>query len=111
MYAALFEMTSWFGLEQFVFTGGSAAELLTEFEEIQSLGCLVRMGRERENAKGQKMLDKLEDILNKRESGVLTNEDLLTLDIDISLGTIKCVEIAEGDDAVEQLKAKYPKAK
>ena len=111
MYVALFEMSSWMGPEQHIVRGSSAAELLYEFEEIQHLGCLVRMGRSEEGAEGQKMLDKLEEILNKRDNGDLTNEDLLTLDIKISLGTIKCVEIAEGDNAAEQLKAKYPNAR
>lgn len=56
------------------------------------------------------MLDKLEEILEKRNYGDLTNEDLLDLDIKISFGTIKCVEITEGDDAIEKLKEKYPHA-
>lgn len=111
MYAALFEMSSWMGLDQHIVCGSSAADLLYEFEEVQSLSCLVRMGRSEEGPEGQKMLDKLEEILRKRSNGDLTNEDLLTLDIEISLGTIKCVEIAEGADADEQLKAKYPQAR
>ena len=111
MYAALFEMDSWMGLEQRIISGSSAADLLYGFEEVQHLGCLVRMGRSEEGPEGQKMLDKLEEILNLRDNGDLTNEDLLTLDIKISLGTIKCVEIAEGDDADEQLKEKYPNVK
>ncbi len=111
MYAALFEMSSWMANEQHVVTGRSASELLRKFERIQSLKCLVRMGRSEEDAEGQKMLDKLEAILKKSTRGCLTNEDLLALDIKISLGTIKCVEIAEGDDAAEQLKAKYPNSR
>lgn len=111
MYAALFEMSSWMGPEQYIVKGDSASALLHEFEDIQNLSCLVMMGRSEENAKGQKMLDKLEEILNMRASGELTNETLLSLDIKISIGTIKCAEIAEGENAVEQLKAKYPKAR
>ena len=111
MYVALFEMSSWMGLEQHIVCGNSASDLLYEFEEIQHLGCLVRMGRCEEDAEGQKMLDKLEEILNKRDNGDLTNEDLLTLDIKISLGTIKCVEIVKGAKSVQQLKDKYPNAR
>lgn len=111
MYAALFEMGSWMGPEQHIVHGNSAADLLYGFEEVQHLSCLVRMGRGRENAEGQKMLDKLEWILDKRDAGILTNEDLLTLDIKLSVGSIKCVEIIEGDNAVEQLKEKYPHAR
>ena len=42
----------------------TASELLSEFEQVQDLGCLVRMGRGQENKKGQKELDKLEAILD-----------------------------------------------
>ena len=111
MYAALFELTSWMSPEQHIIEGGSAAALLDGFESVQSLSCLVRMGRNYEDAEGQRMLDKLEAILDQRYNGDLTNEDLLTLDIKISLGTIKCVEIIEGYDASEKLKAKYPNAR
>ena len=110
MYAALFELNSW-RPEQYIITGSSAAALLDGFEDIQSLECLVRMGRSHENAKGQKELDKLEAILNKRYNGELSSVDLLGLDIKLSLGTIKCVEILVGEDAADRLKAKYPNAR
>ena len=58
-YVAVIEMTSWMGTHQHIVRGDSASELLSEFEEIQSLNCLVRMGRMEENASGQKQLDKL----------------------------------------------------
>lgn len=111
MFAALFEMTSWMGCQQYIFAGNTASDLLSEFERVQDLGCLVRMGRGQESKKGQKELDKLEAILEKYYDGSLTADDLLTLDIAISLGTIKCVCIEEGGDAVEKLKAQYPGAR
>lgn len=111
MYAALFEMASWMGCYQYILEGNSASDLLSEFEQVQDLGCLIRMGRSQESKKGQKELDKLEAILNKYYDGSLTADDLLTIDIAISLGTIKCVCIEEGDDAVETLKAQYPSAR
>lgn len=111
MFAALFEMTSWMGCQQYIFKGNTASNLLSEFERVQDLGCLVRMGRSQENKKGQKELDKLEAILEKYYDGSLTTDDLLTLDIAISLGTIKCVCIEEGDDAAEKLKKQYPGAR
>ena len=111
MFAALFEMTSWMGCHQYIFDGDNASDLLSKFERVQDLGCLVRMGRGQENKKGQKELDKLEAILDKYYDGSLTTDDLLSLDITISLGTIKCVCIEEGDDAVEKLKAQFPNAR
>lgn len=47
MYAAVFEMSSWMGPEQHIVCGNSAADLLYAFEEIQSLHCLVMMGKKR----------------------------------------------------------------
>lgn len=111
MFASLFEMTSWMGCQQYIFTGNSASDLLSAFEQVQDLGCLVRMGRSQEKKKGQEELEKLEAVLNKYYDGSLTPDDLLTLDISISIGTIKCVCIEEGDDGVEKLKAQFPNAR
>ncbi len=112
MYAALFEMTSWMGTEQYIFTGNTASEMLSRFEDVQSLECLVRMGRREErSASGKKAINDLEALWDKHYSGALTNDDLLGLDIKISIGSIKCVVILEGDDAADKLKAEYPKAR
>ncbi len=110
-YVAVIEMTSFYGLEQHIVQGDTAGEVLTNFEEIQHLGCLVRMGRQAEGAKGQKQLDILEAILNKRAIGTLTIEDLTALDIHLSLGKICFLEAFCGEGAMEALQAKYPEAK
>ena len=62
------------------------------------------MGRNSENEAGQKELDRLEAILDKYYTGNLTADDLLTLDVSISLGTIKCVCIEKGAAAADRLK-------
>ena len=110
MYAAVFEMKSWMGTERHVFTGKNAIELLDQFNEVQSLDCLVRMGYSRERSKeGKASIEKLEVLLDKRDFGKLTIEDLLTLDINISLGTIKCLKVVEGDEEIAKLKEEYSK--
>ena len=112
MFAALFEMESWLGTEQYIFEGDSASEMLSKFEAIQDLGCLVRMGRREErSATGKQSINDLEALLDKHYSGTLTNNDLLGLDIKISIGSIKCVAILDGDDAADKLKVEYPKAR
>ena len=111
MYAALFEMDSWMGNRQYIFEGESASELLAEFERVQDLACLVRMGRGEEDSEGQKALDKLERLLDKYYDGTLTIDGLLGLDVEISVGSIKCICIKEGENAVEKLKELYPGAK
>lgn len=88
----------------------NSKQLFDALNKIQSLECLVNMGLSREKAKGQKELTKLSLIIDKYDDGTLTVEDLANLDVKISIGAIKCLEIAEGDDAEVKLKEKYPKA-
>lgn len=110
-YVAVFEMTSWLGVTQHIVKGDDASELLTNFEDIQSLHCLIRHGRYEEDENGQKELDKLEEILDKRDSGELTIEELKKMDINLSLGYIKCIAIFEGEGAEERIKSVFPNAK
>ena len=112
MKAALFEMESWMGTEEYIFEGASASEMLSKFENVQDLGCLVRMGsREERSAAGKKAIRDLEALLDKHYSGELTDADLLSLDIKISIGAIKCSAIVEGEEAIADLRTAHPKAK
>ena len=110
MYAALFEMDSIFGPMQFIFQGKDATEIMTAFEDVQDLDCLVGMGRAEEDAAGQLALDKIEEIIIKYQNGCLTVEDLRAFDVRISIGAIKCVCVVESNEAISELKAQYPKA-
>ena len=110
-YIAVFEIKSWLGIMQHIVKGENASDLLYSFEDIQSLECLVRHGRYEEDKKGQKELDKLESFLYKRDAGDLTIDELKKLDITLSLGHIKCLEILGGDGAEEQIKSFFPNAK
>lgn len=112
MFAALFEMESWLGTEQYIFEGDTASEMLSRFENVQDLGCLVRMGQHEERSSaGKRAIKALEDLLDKHYSGSLTNKDLLELDVKISIGAIKCVTIVEGNEAIAQLRKDHPNAK
>ena len=110
-YVAVIEMTSWLGTYQHIVRGETPSALIEDFDNVQSLHCLVRMGRSEEDAKGQENLDVLESILEKTESRELTDDDLKLLDIKISLGTIKFLEAFVGVDNEEKLKSKYPNAR
>lgn len=111
MYAALFETRSWLGTMHFITTGDTATKLLFEFQKTQDLRCLLQMGRKEEKKKGQKELDKLQALLSKYYNEELTIEDLLTLDVSLSIGIIKCLCVEDGENAVAEIKAKYPDAK
>jgi len=110
MNAALFAMDSWLGHQEYIFTGESAAQIVAKFEDIQDLGCLVRMGRENERGKKREEVAKLAAFYEKYCSGNLSMQDLLSLDASLSVGGIACTEIAETDEEIEALRAKHPKA-
>ena len=111
MYAALFELESWLGLQKYIFEGESASEIFNKFERVQDLSCLVRMGRGEEGKRGQKQLDKLEAMLEKYYSGELEMADLAAFNIKISLGAMACTAVAEGEEAIAKLKADHPDAR
>lgn len=111
MYAGLFELNSWMGKEQYVFVSDTATDLLNKFERVQDLSCLIAMGMDREDEAGKESLERLKELLNKHYSGQLTIDELKLLDVQISLGSFKCVDIIEGDDAEKLLREKFPDAK
>jgi hypothetical protein len=67
--------------------------------------------RQERSAAGKKAIKELEALLDKHYEGVLTDADLLSLDIKISLGAIKCSAIVEGEDAIAELRTAHPKAR
>lgn len=105
MHAALFEVESWMGTDRYVFQGESAGDLLLQLDKEQNLYCLIDMGRSSEGPKGQKELDKLENIIELYRSGKLTVADLETMNIQISIGSVRCVKVVEGDEAISALRA------
>ena len=111
MRAALFELRSWLGPQKHVFKGNDASDILTQLEKYQDLSCLLQMGRIHEEKKGQKELDKLEELLSKDWNGELTMEDLRKVDLDLSIGTIKCIRTAETEEEVKKLISEYPDAR
>jgi hypothetical protein len=51
----------------------------------------------REGKRGRKELDKLAAFLEKYRSGKLTGKDLAALEINLSIGSIKCLSYEETD--------------
>ena len=111
MYAAVFEMKSMFGTFQYFFEGKTPVAIMDAFEYEQSLECLIRHGRCEEGYDGQLALDRLEAFYNKYTNFNLTIDDIADLDVNLSVGTIKCHAIAEGDEAITALKEQYPNAR
>ncbi len=111
MYAAVFEMTGWLGVQQYVFEGDGPEQIMDRFQQIQDLDCLVMMGMQQERGAGKKQLEKLEEFLGKLYRGKLTMEDVRALDVNISIGHFRCLDVAEGEEAIAELRQKYPAAR
>ena len=110
MYTAVFELTSWMGKEYYFFIGESAVSLLAQLNEVQSLECLAQMGEVQETtADGKSHIAKLSNILEKYHNRTLQIDDLLGFNINLSIGSIKCCEVKEGNHNLEELQTKYKK--
>jgi hypothetical protein len=79
------------------FQGDTPEDIVREVEKVQDLDCLLRMGYEEEGKRGRKELDKLAAFLEKYRSGKLTGKDLAALEINLSIGSIKCLSYEETD--------------
>lgn len=111
MYAAVLELQIWMGTMIHFYEGDTVSDIIRQFESMQDLSCLVRMGRMEEGKKGQKEIDKIEDFLDKYYSDDLTIDDLKGFSFTLSIGSFRCVDTAEGEDAIAALKAAHPEAK
>lgn len=110
-YAALIEIDSgWLGTEQYLIKGASPKKIVQKFETVQDILCLIQMGRSQEDAAGQQSLDRLEIFYDKYQNGKLTIEDLASLKVSVSIGSIACCATAAGDEAIADLQSRYPKA-
>ena len=104
MYGAKFTITSWMGEETHVFAGANAKEILAQLNEVQSLECLARMGAKHEtDSQGKANIVMLEKLLDKYYSDTLIMDDIAMMAVCLSIGTIKCHQVVEGEDAVRRL--------
>lgn len=83
----IFEISGWAGKQQYEFEGETVDSLVAQLNNVQDLRCLVQMGD------GEKGIKKLEKFLEKYYADKLTVDDLKSLDIDISIGRIKCIDV------------------
>lgn len=104
MVAAVFFLDSWAGHNEYFLEGEDASDLLTQFEEVQDLSCIVHMGRMNGEKKDQKELDKLEELLEKHQNGDLEMSDLKGFSIDVSVGKMGVLATAETDEEIGSLR-------
>ena len=77
------------------FQGETPEDIVREVGKVQDLDCLLRMGYEEEGKRGRKELDKLAAFLEKYRSRTLATDDIKNLDINLSIGSIRCLDFSE----------------
>ncbi len=75
--------------------GDSPADLVREIENAQDLQCLVQMAGMMGTKKDKKEIGKLVEFLNKYSEDTLTIDDIRNLNIQLSIGELKCESLTE----------------
>ena len=95
MYEVDFTLSGWAGAETHTVRGETASDLLWEIGTYQDLYCLVRMGKQYEDADGKKEVRKIERLLKKEENGTLTIKDLSGFEANLSVGKFQIYTVRE----------------
>lgn len=90
-YSAVFQI-GWMTVNA---EGESLEDLIRDIEKEQDLQCLVQMAGMMGTKKDKKEIGKLIDFLEKYNSHELTVDDVRNLDIDLSVGGLKCESLSE----------------
>ena len=75
--------------------GDAPADLVREIENAQDLRCLVQMAGTMGTPKDKKEITKLIDFLEKYEDDTLTIDDIKALNVNLSVGALKCESLVE----------------
>ncbi len=75
--------------------GDTPADLVSEIEKAQDLQCLCQMAGMMGTAKDKKEIRKLTAFLEKYGDDTLTIDDIRNLDVDLSVGALKCESLSE----------------
>ena len=95
MYVATFRTDNGYVEHEYTIEGSSLEKIVSRFQAVQDLDCLVRMGRLMGDTDDEKALDGLENFLIKFYAGKLNLEDLRDFEVNLSAGSIKCLKVEE----------------
>lgn len=90
-YAATFHI-GWMTVNA---AGDTPADLVREIENAQDLQCLCQMAGMMGTKKDKKEIGKLIEFLEKYNDDTLTIDDVRDLNVDLSVGGLKCVSMEE----------------
>lgn len=106
-YAAVIQVKNWMVELNYLVKGNSVNDLFYNIYRFQDLDCLLRLGEicgEKEDTIG---LIKLNKLIEKNMLKNLKLDDVISLDINLSIGKLKCIDFVEDINAEEILKSKY----
>ncbi len=95
MYVATFRTDNGYIEHVYTIEGATLEKIVSRFQAVQDLDCLVRMGRLMGDTEDEKALDALENFLIKFYAGKLHIEDLQNFEVNLSEGSIKCLKVEE----------------
>ena len=100
--AAIIEMNSMYGLQKFFFQGESAEDIIGGMTKYQDLYCLCRMAKNMGTEEDAEVAERLEDFLYDYEI-----EDFDKFDFPLSIGRIRCLGWAKGENNCALLKSNH----
>ncbi len=75
--------------------GDTLEDLVREVEKAQDLQCLAQMASMMGTKRDEQKIRKLIDFLEKYNSDELTVEDIRNLNVELSIGDLKCESLSE----------------
>ena len=109
MYAAVLEVHGMYR-DKRIYKGRGLGEIISKFNKVQDLSCLYNMARSMGTDNDAEEAKKLGTLLDKWGRRKLTIDDLKDFEVNLSIGSIRCYDVLEGDDAYDILKERYPDA-
>ncbi len=103
MVAAIFYTKTSARSREYFFKGDSPGILLAQFNNVQDLECMSRMGCCCGSKGDQSELEKLDAFLDKFRNDELTMEDLKDFSLKLSIGKIGVKAIAVNDEEIQKL--------
>ncbi len=109
MYTACFSIAGWADPQTYIFSGEKLMDIARKFNDVQDITCLAMMAQQM-GAEDPDTLDKLLDYAERYQSGKIREKDMEDFDINLSIGSMKCLELGKGQDTAERMTKEYPKA-
>ena len=109
MYAACFSIAGWAGPQLYIFSGETLMDVADKFNDVQDVSCLAMMAQQM-CEEDPETIDKLLHYAGRYQRGCIQKKDLEDYEVNLSVGTMKCLKMLKGKNAAAQLAKEYPEA-